>query len=260
VRLAVVGSGLIGTSVALAARRAAPDARVVTLDRGDSLDAVEGVDVIVLAAPVDAILQLLSEHAMRFRHAVVTDVGSTKRQIVNAATTAGITHFVGGHPMAGAASAGPSDARADLFDRKPWFLVPHRAPLETVGRVRSFIEQLGAQPVVFDDDGAEHDRLMAAVSHLPQVTAVALMKIVGDAVGEDGLRWAGAGCRDTTRLAGSAASVWRSILATNAPSLGPLLLALADELTRLAAALEAPDAADRVFDAANVYRRLLERS
>ena len=257
--LAIVGAGLIGTSVALAARRADVDARIDTFDRGDSLDAAGGADLIVLAAPVDVIIDLLRQHAALFRTTVVTDVGSTKRLVLDAATNAGLTHFVGGHPMAGAASSGPAAARADLFDQKPWFLVPHRAPREAVDRVQRFIARLGAAPIMFDDDGSEHDRVMAAVSHLPQVAAAALMKIVGEAVGEEGLQWAGAGCGDTTRLAGSAATVWHSILATNAEALRPLILQLADELRAIGTALETPAATHRLFDAANEYRRLLER-
>ena len=259
-KLAIVGAGLIGTSVALAARRADPATDVVALDKGDSLDATECADLIVLAAPVDVIIELLREHAAVFRSAIVTDVGSTKRLVLDAATTAGVTHFVGGHPMAGAASSGPSAARADLFDQKPWFLVPHRAPREAVDRVQAFVARLGAVPVVFDDDGHEHDRVMAAVSHLPQIAASALMKVVGEAVGEEGLHWAGAGCRDTTRLAGSAGTVWQSILATNAEALRPLILQLADELRAIGTSMETPAATRLLFDAANEYRRLLERS
>lgn len=259
-KLAIVGAGLIGTSVSLAARRADPATDVVVLDRGDSLEPAANADLIVLAAPVDVILELLRGAAASLRHAIVTDVGSTKRLIVETAAAAHIPRFVGGHPMAGAAASGPTEARADLFERKPWFLVPHLAPAEAVDRVRAFVEQLGARPVVCDDDGSEHDRVLAAVSHLPQVVASILMKVVGDAVGEEGLRWAGAGCRDTTRLAASASSVWQSILATNAEALRPLIQTFAEELRRFGGALDTADATPRLMDAANEYRRLLERS
>jgi prephenate dehydrogenase len=260
VKVAIVGAGLLGTSVALAARRADPAVDIVALDRGDSIDRAAGAEVIVLAAPVDAILDLVGSPPAALRHAVLTDVGSTKRAIVHAAAAAGLSQFVGGHPMAGAATSGPSGARADLFDGQPWFLVPHQAPADAVARVRGFVERLGARAVEFADDGAEHDRLMASVSHLPQVAAAALMKVVGDAAGEAGLRWAGAGCRDTTRLAGSAASVWEGILRTNADALRPLIRALADELHGVADTLDDPASIRRLFEAANEYRRLLERS
>jgi prephenate dehydrogenase len=254
--VAIVGAGLIGTSVALAARRADAEARVVTLDRGDSLDGATGADLVVLATPVEVIIDLLASN--RFRDAVITDVGSTKRLIVTAAREAGLSQFVGGHPMAGAASTGPAAARADLFDRRPWFLVPHGAGGDAVTRVREFVSSLGARLVTFDDDGAEHDRLMAAVSHLPQVTASALMKVVGEAAGAGGLQWAGQGLADTTRLSASAASVWRSILATNAAELRPLLHRLAAELTTMADGLDDAAVVQQLFDAAGAYRRALD--
>ena len=258
--IGIVGAGLIGTSVALAARRADPDARIVSLDRGDSLAPLADADLIVLATPVDVILDLVRHHSGAFGDAVVTDVGSTKHAIVEAARSAGLTRFVGGHPMAGAASSGPVGARADLFDRRSWFLFPHGAAPEAVSTVRGFVEQLGAQVVAFGDDGTEHDRLMAAVSHLPQVVATVLMTVVGDAAGAECLRFAGTGCRDTTRLAASSAAMWESVLATNKSALAPLLLQMADQLRGAAAVLDDSDRVRELFDQANHYRVTLERS
>ena len=258
--LGIVGAGLIGTSVALATRRVSPDARVVSLDRGDSLASLADTDLIVLATPVDVILDLVRHHSGGFGDAVVTDVGSTKRAIVEAAQSARLTRFVGGHPMAGAASSGPAHARADLFDGRPWFLVPGSATTRALATVRSFVERLGAHPVQFEDDGTAHDELMASVSHLPQVAASVLMKIVGDSARTDGLPFAGTGCRDTTRLAGSSAAMWESVLRTNAAALKPLLLAMADELRDVAANLDDAEHVRRLFGTANDYRRQLERS
>jgi prephenate dehydrogenase len=255
--VAIIGAGLIGTSVALAARRADAKANVLTLDRGDSLDRIAGADLVVLATPVDVILEFISNHAPRFREVVVTDVGSTKRAIVAAARAAGLTQFVGGHPMAGAATAGPDGARADLFDGRAWFLVPDGAHTTAITRVSEFIGSLGARPVTFEDDGAEHDRVMAAVSHLPQVTASALMKVVVDAVGFDGLRWAGQGLRETTRLSSSPASVWHSSLATNAAELRPLLRQLSHDLARVADHLDDQAVVQQLFDRAAAARRAL---
>lgn len=256
----IVGAGLIGTSVALAARRANPAARIVSIDRGEPLVSVAGADLVVLATPVDVILDLVRHHSGAFGDAVITDVGSTKRAIVQAARSAGLTSFVGGHPMAGAASSGPSGARADLFERRPWFLMPHGAAPDAVSTVRAFVERLGAQAVTFDDDGWEHDRLMAAVSHLPQIAATVLMRVVGDAAGADGLAFAGNGCRDTTRLAGSSAAIWEGVLATNKAALEPLLLAMADQLRDAARALDDGDRVRELFNQANQYRITLERS
>jgi prephenate dehydrogenase len=254
--VAIIGAGLIGTSVALATRRAWPAATLVTIDRGDSLEPARGADIIVLAAPVDAIIDLLRHHGPALREAVVLDTGSTKRAIVAAARDAGLETFVGGHPLAGAASHGPGAARADLFDGRPWFLIEPDHP-HALDRARTFVVALGATPVIFGDDGTAHDRLMAAVSHLPQVTASALMSVVGAAVGESGLEWAGSGLQDTTRLAASQASIWESILATNADAVAPLLQSLADELRDIAERLEEPGAVPQLFARANRYREVL---
>jgi prephenate dehydrogenase len=255
-KLSIIGPGLIGTSVHLAARRAWPDAHVVEIDRGQSLSQVGGADVIVLAAPVDAIIGIIARHGMQFGDALVLDVGSTKRAIVAAAREAGMQYFVGGHPMAGAASSGPAAARADLFDGRPWFLVAGRASPATVERARSFVESLGAKPVVLDDDGEEHDRVMAAVSHLPQVVASALIAMVGASSGSR-LEWAGWGLRDTTRLADSSADVWAGILASNADQIRPLLLTLADDLRTFAGRLDDPKVVRTLFASANEHRRRL---
>jgi prephenate dehydrogenase len=179
---------------------------------------------------------------------LVIDTGSTKREIMAAAAQAGIQHFVGGHPMAGGTAF--ADARADLFDGRPWFLSNPDAP-DALRRATEFVEALGATPIILPDRGEEHDRLMAAVSHLPQVTATMLMAIVARAVGPDNLHWAGSGLRDTTRLAASHADVWQSILATNRRELSPLLKHLASELAAFADRLDDANAVAQLFDEAN---------
>jgi prephenate dehydrogenase len=256
--LAVVGCGLIGTSVALAARRAHPDLEVVTIDRGDNLGAAAGAEIVVLATPVDTILDLLRESAHHFGGAaLVMDTGSTKRAVVAAARSAGLSHFVGGHPMAGGTTPGPAGARADLFDGRPWFLVPDGATPASQERAAIWVATLGATVVRFADDGREHDRIMAAVSHLPQVVASSLMHRVGASLGPGELQWAGGGLRDTTRLAASDASVWASILATNADELRPLLVALADDLRATADRLHDPSAIGALFTSAQWFRNEL---
>jgi prephenate dehydrogenase len=245
--LAIVGPGLIGTSVALAAKRRWPDLQVRMIDKGQSLSAIGNALVVVLAAPVDAILAAIPQLPLVINsQAMVIDTGSTKHAIMTAAAKAKIAHFVGGHPLAGGTRPGPADARADLFDGRPWFLTNPESP-DAVTRAVKLVEALGARPVVLADHGEEHDRLMAAVSHLPQVTASALMAVVARAVGTDNLQWAGHGLRDTTRLAGSDAAVWQSILATNSQEIKPLLKRLAAELDTLADRLEDPEAVRRLF-------------
>jgi prephenate dehydrogenase len=250
--LAIVGPGLIGTSVALAARRRWPDLHVRTVDKGESLSAIGNALVVVLAAPIHEILEAIPKLPLVIRpQALVIDTGSTKRDIINAAALARLSQFVGGHPMAGGTSV--ADARADLFDGKPWFLSNPDAP-DAVRRAARFVEALGARPIVLSDRGEEHDRLMAAISHLPQVTATTLMAVVARAVGADNLQWAGNGLRDTTRLAESQAVMWQSVLASNRHELRPLIKYLASELASFADRLEDPEAVKKLFDEANRAR------
>jgi prephenate dehydrogenase len=247
--LAIVGPGLIGTSIALAAKRRWPDLTIRTIDRGQSLSAIGDSLVVVLAAPVHAILDIIPNLPLVISpQALVLDTGSTKHAIMSAASAAKIRHFVGGHPMAG--GTGAAEARADLFDGRPWFLTNPDAP-DAVKRASRLVEGLGAKPVVLTDRGEEHDRLMAAVSHLPQVTATVLMTIVARAVGADNLQWAGSGLRDTTRLASSQADMWQSVLASNSHELKPLLQHLASELASFAEQLDDPEAVRKLFDEAN---------
>ena len=247
--LAIVGPGLIGTSVALAAKRRWSDLQVRTIDKGQPLATIGGALVVVLAAPVDVILETIPRlPAVVSPAALVVDTASTKHAIMRAAAAAQIRNFVGGHPMAGGTSI--DEARADLFDGRPWFLTNPDSP-DAVSRASRLVEALGATPVVLSDHGQEHDRLMAAVSHLPQVTATLLMAVVARAVGLDNLRWAGSGLRDTTRLASSRADVWQGVLSSNDPELKPLIKYLASELAAFADRLDDPAAVRGLFDEAN---------
>jgi prephenate dehydrogenase len=247
--LAIVGPGLIGTSIALAAKRRWPDLQIRTVDRGEPLTAIGDAGVVILAAPVNVILGTIPmlPHVIS-RDTLVLDTGSTKHAIMRAAGAARIEHFVGGHPMAGGTSI--ADASPALFDGRPWFLTNPDSS-GAVARASRLVEALGARPVVLSDHGEGHDRLMAAVSHLPQVTATMLMTVVSRAVGADNLHWAGNGLRDTTRLAASPAAMWQSVLASNSVELKPLLKHLAAELASFADHLDDPDTVTKLFDEAN---------
>jgi prephenate dehydrogenase len=252
-RLAIVGDGLIGRSVQLAWRRRHPGADVVALDRGDDLAPLATASAIVLAMPVDAILDRLPGlPALAPRAHFITDTGSTKQAIVEAAVDAGLSRFVAGHPMAGGTSTGPGEARAELFDGRPWFLLSGHAPAAAREAAAGFVSELGATVIWLEDDGRAHDRLVAAISHLPQVVATALRARVGETVGAEGLRYAGSGLRDTTRLAASQASVWAPILATNA-AVAPLLRALAEDLERLSHDLGDREVIERLFARAHRF-------
>jgi prephenate dehydrogenase len=271
----IVGLGLIGGSLALAARRAWPQIHVVGVDRGQALEAARllpafdavgdhlgvlaGVDLVVLAAPVRQNVALLAElGATHAGPALVSDAGSTKRAIVDAARALP-PHlpFVGGHPLAGAARGGLDLARADLFAGRPWLLTPGGGDAAHLDRLSAFVHALGALPRVIDAD--LHDRLLAFLSHLPQLTASALMHTVGSAVG-DHIALAGPGLADTTRLASSPAAIWQDICGTNADAIRPALDALIRTLTQLRDQLDDPRAVADVFASAQHWRGRIDGS
>ncbi|MGH9310997.1 MAG: prephenate dehydrogenase [Vicinamibacterales bacterium] len=273
-RIAIVGLGLIGGSIALAARRRWPAITVVAVDRsavietaltmraiddgGEDLRVAERADLVVLAAPVlqnvDA-LRRLPDHLDR--RAVVTDVSSTKRAISDAAAEVALT-FIGGHPLAGAAVSGLEAARPDLFDDRPWILTgADRAPDEAGAALAQFVVAMRSVPVRMD--AAEHDRLLAYISHLPQLAVSALMHVVGGRVGADGLALAGRGLRDTTRLATSPAPTWRDIVATNGDNISTALDDLIAALQQLKPHVaDPPSVVDDVFLSAAKWKGVLE--
>ena len=270
-RIAIVGLGLIGGSIAFGARRAWPSTHVVAIDREPvirealsrrAIDAAAGdlaslgdADLIVLAAPVRqniALLRRIAAHASS--SAVITDVGGTKRTIVDAAATLPqpVT-FVGGHPLGGGARGGFEFATASLFARRPWIFTPHNAAgTEAVNRLSAFVTGLGALPTTMT--ASEHDRLMALISHLPQLTATALMEVVGTAAAAAGLRMAGQGLVDTTRLASSPADVWRDICVTNADEISNALDLLIERLSEMRSDLQRAEVIDAVFNDAARWR------
>jgi prephenate dehydrogenase len=259
-RLAVVGFGLIGGSIAQAASRRWPSTEIVSIEVGASLGGVAGADLVVLAAPVLANIALLSELPGRISpDTLVTDTGSTKRAIVAAAQGVPSVAFIGGHPMTGAARGGIAQARAALFDGRPWILTPtaNYSP-ESLARLEQFVEGLGAVPHIMTPE--LHDRFVGAVSHLPQLTASALMHVVGKLAGDAGLELAGAGLYDTTRLATSPPDIWRDVAATNEDVLRDALDTLIATLTELRDSLGSGQAIDEVFTSACRWREALERA
>lgn len=274
-RIAVVGFGLIGASIALAARARWPSALLIAVDRkdvietamrmhaadvgGDDLVMAAEADLVILAAPVRANIRILSELSGHVPgEAVVTDVGSTKREVADAATgLPARLRFIGGHPLAGAATGGIEAARSDLFTGRPWILTPGEAHHETLDRLSSFVGGLGARVHLMTPDA--HDTAVAYLSHLPQIAATALMHLVGEHAGADGLALAGRGLRDTTRLASSPADIWRDIAATNQDNIDRAIDELIDILRRLKGSTPgAAEAFGLTFDSAAHWKRVLE--
>jgi prephenate dehydrogenase len=258
-RIAIVGVGLIGGSIARAAATAWPSMSVVPLDTGDDLARVAGADLVVLAAPVlanVAILPGLARHLSRAT--LVTDVSSTKRLITAAAGAVPHLTFVGGHPMAGGTRGGVANARADLFQGRPWILTPSADTGPPLLRLEAFVAALGGVPHIMTPE--LHDRFVGAVSHLPQLTASALLHVVGTLAGDAGLEIAGAGLYDTTRLAASPAGIWKDVAATNHDVLRPAIDALIATLAEMRDSLETGEGIEAVFTSACRWREELDRS
>jgi len=231
-KIAVLGVGLIGGSIGLAARRRL-DAEVVgsgrsperlaqavelgAIDRGASsvAEACEGADLVFCAGPV-AVLPEQARQALAAAgpDAVVTDVGSTKGELV--AAVGGDERFIGGHPLAGAETAGVENAREDLFEGARWYLTPtERSSGLLYDRLQRALAALGARPQAIDPQG--HDRLMATVSHLPHVLANVLASEAADSLTQETERLpdVGPSFRDATRVAGSNPAIWADIFASN---------------------------------------------
>jgi prephenate dehydrogenase len=275
-RIAVIGLGLIGGSIALAARQRLgaeivgtdtdPGTRKAALADGTvdrayptAAEAVDGTQAAFVAVPVGALPDAVGavlKHAPR--QCVVTDVGSTKRAIVEAHAD---SRFVGGHPMAGSEHSGLRHARGDLFEGATWFLTPGAVTSDAVLEwLRGLLEAMGARPKVIDAES--HDKLVAVLSHLPHVIANVLIAEAQDTLpaGLRALSAAGPSFRDATRVAGAPAEIWTDIYATNADMLA---LAVEDMVARLRAfhgALRSGDHARIVSftEAAAAARVLLE--
>jgi prephenate dehydrogenase len=254
-RITVVGCGLIGASFALALRRGGAGVRLAGWDlsaatleqalRTGVIDEVDEAiprgqvspsDLVYLAMPVGAIIRFLQERGAQVaRGAIVTDAGSTKSEVCDAALNylpAG-RHFVGGHPVAGSHLPGLAHARADLFADAPYVLINEQGHTNeaALATVRELVGVLGARAVV--TAAAEHDRAMALVSHLPQLISSALAATVNGQPEAAALRrLAGTGYRSMTRLAESPWAIWGDIFSTNA---GPVASALDELLDKLAA-------------------------
>ena len=273
-KVAIVGLGLIGGSVALAARQHWPTGLVIGVDEKDVLERamvrhaidvaapdlgmMAEADLVVLAAPVRQNIEVLAELAQHVQgRAVVTDVGSTKREIAERATILPprLT-FVGGHPLGGAPRSGIDHARPDLFAGRPWLFTPTTdATGPALERLEQFVSVLGARSHVMSP--AEHDRLLAFISHLPQLAASALMHVVGEEAGEAGLALTGRGLADTTRLASSPATIWRDICSTNADEIGRALDRLIEVLRALRADLDGDEPVEDLFESAAAWRTVL---
>jgi len=262
-KLAIVGTGLIGGSFALALKQAGAVGEVLGVGRDPArltvarelglidraVDWAEAgrADCILLALPVGetgAVLQQLAPHLKA--GAIVTDAGSTKANVIEAARAAlGVrfADFVPGHPIAGSERSGPGAARADLYRGKRVVLTPQAGTrADAVATVRALWEAAGAQVETLD--AAQHDRIFAAVSHLPHLAAFALVDDLAQcADGDTFFRFAASGFRDFTRIAGSSPEMWRDIALANREAVLAELNAYLDALRTLRQTVSDEDAA-----------------
>ncbi len=274
-RLAVVGVGLIGGSLALAAREhlqaevtgfdVRPDALAQALRRGvlqrgasSVQEAVSDAEAVFVAVPVGAIVDTVTA---ALAHApadcVVSDVGSTKRAVVAAHDD---PRFVGGHPLAGAETSGVEHARADLFDGAIWYLTPSGLASGLLyERLHRLLHGIGARPCAIDPEA--HDRMLASVSHLPHVLANVLVSQAARTIGggSELLPATGPSFRDATRVAGAPSAIWADIYLSNRDGLVDEIDGAIARLEMVSAALRAGDR-ERIVawnEAAAVDRRRL---
>ena len=278
-QVTIIGTGLIGGSLGLALKKRCLAGRVVGCDRAAVLerarecgaiesgfvnpaDAVRGSDLIVLATPVLAILDLIDRLGPALPpRTLLTDVGSTKTQIVqHAAKALGRTagqRFLAGHPMAGKEHAGVEFADADLFEGAAWMFTP--LPRQNVhsgltGNFVHCVEQLGARVAILNP--VDHDRICAWISHVPQMISTALAATLVDEFGEDAplLDIGGRALRELTRISGSPYSMWRDIAISNRENLGRAMLKLEQRLAHIRENLDTKQLADE-FERAHQLKK-----
>lgn len=285
-RILIVGVGLIGGSFALAAKRAKIAERITGWDHEANLESalakgviddveqgfnsggVSDADLVYLSAPVGAIIDFLRERGGSVKpDAIVTDAGSTKREICRVARESLPTdvHFVGGHPMAGSHKTGVEFASADLFCGAPYAIVRDdtseastRGDSKALGAIIEMVEAIKARPLLLTAE--QHDSAIARVSHVPQLLSTALAIACGNSCDENALLLAGSGFSDMTRLAESQWSVWGDICRTNSDEIAGALAEMIVEIGRVQAALASGDFASvqEAFRIANDFMRQLK--
>ncbi|MCA8914647.1 MAG: bifunctional chorismate mutase/prephenate dehydrogenase [Planctomycetes bacterium] len=276
-KIAIIGIGLIGGSLARALKTCQPEHQIVGVDLDarlpaagqsglfDSLEsptngdkAVKRADVVFLCTPLARTIELLPTLAQDVpKDAIVTDVVGVKQAVVQAAQEAfnfpDAPYFVGGHPMAGKARNGFEHSDARLFEDRAWVLTPDpHDPVDKLNRLGSLIESVGATVRLMSP--GEHDRAMAAVSHLPQLISTALMLTAGRR--DKGV--AGPALLEMTRLAASPAHLWNDLTVALKPELIADLQRLKSYLTELEMAVNFQEPLDKWFGQANELRALLE--
>jgi prephenate dehydrogenase len=255
--LAIIGVGLLGGSIALAARASNATRSILGVSRNSEtlavaqsrgmfdetsqdLTVVSKANLAIICTPISQIARLAREILALSPHAIVSDVGSSKKEIVESveSETGGPCRFIGGHPLAGSEKTGVAHARANLFDKKIVFLTPTKKTDKRAKKLLTYFwEKLSAS--IVEMSAQEHDQIMAQTSHAPHLIAYAL----AGTVSSEYLRFAGAGLRDSIRLAGSDPRLWLEIALSNRDNILQALHQVQSRTQMLEQALEAGDEA-----------------
>ncbi len=237
-KITIIGVGLIGGSFGLALKQKKPNFKIVGIDKqkiiekavargaidegtGNLEEGIKEADIVIMATPVKTILNILTQiNPFIKKGCIVTDTGSTKKQVVERANKVLLkdAFFIGGHPMAGSEEYGIESADSHLFQDKIYILTPtKKSNLISIEKISSLIKMIGSKRLILDP--LEHDRIVGAVSHLPQIMAVSLMNMIGElALKENNNNYfmaIGEGLKDMTRIASSPYKIWEDICDTN---------------------------------------------
>ena len=251
----IVGSGLIGTSIGLALAANEVGVTMVDLDpraEGLATDLIQSpsdapVDLVIFATPIGALSAVIESEFLANPRSAFIDISSVKSKVKVEVSTSHLPlhRFLPTHPMAGREVGGAESARADLFQGRPWIIDSQGVDSEVVAVASELIELLGGH--IIDLDSAEHDKAVALVSHLPQLVSSLLAKQLNGGV-VNWLELAGAGLRDTTRIASSDSKLWREIVVANSQALRPLLLALREDVDSLISKIDNESAISELIE------------
>ena len=268
-KVAIIGIGLIGTSIALAARHHKSESRIALYDRdeavrktaqdlnigdeicADSAACVADADLVILAVPVGAMKAVMNEIKDYLKQgAIITDTGSTKRSVIRdiGPLIPNTCYLVAGHPLAGTEFSGPEAGFPSLFDGRYWLIIPGEAPQEKVSQLEQFLNALGAMT---EQMGADyHDRILALTSHLPHLIAYTIVGTATDLeqdLKNDVIRFSASGFRDFTRIAASDPVMWRDVFINNDEAILEMLQRFNEDLSYLQRAIRWKEG-DKLFE------------
>jgi len=267
--IAIIGIGLIGSSLALATKRILPDTHISLYDHSEDVrteaeqlglgteihdqieQAVSSAELVVLAVPVGAMADVMAQLAGSLKpDTVITDTGSTKRSVIKdiSPLVPSGCHFIPSHPLAGTEFSGPASGFATLFEKRYWLILPNGNAQDQIDRLAGYLGALGAMVEFMDTD--YHDRVLAITSHLPHLIAYT---IVGTAVDlethlkEDVIKYSASGFRDFTRIAASDPTMWRDVFINNDEAVLEMLQRFTEDLSYLQRAIRWKEK-DKLFE------------